>query len=563
MKTNELTVVLGGVCMVALSVLVAVGLGAAASAAEIPVIGTNTQGCRDAMTDGNITWTMAKYYPARQTFCGDWIVTPRADDSNAPIVVSVSPETVFDGNDPTTLRHGSVVNPMPSTYSSYDGRVTLLDANALATFPLTLDPNGASLVSTESRAEGDDFNAATGHRGYVSEASVLTCLATMPANVGQCLRPPYAGSDPNMKTVYSVASLDVNSLPAYASVSGTPTLANYTSPYAIDGNPAHGYIDWRRTWLDEVIDFTSQEIHPFYAMEDYGRDICRHVGDALLLLCIGDNGDRTTLAAYVCQRGVDYWGILQAGGAYPANGAHGPGRAPIVVAAGSMLGDPNMVAAVATIAGADPNAIHEVGQTFYIAQADVDRLLDCEVDLTVTSADANSVTGTVSRTLDGYALVAHGTCEVTAGTGLGQVRPILSTTGQTYGVDIEAGNPITLVVADWSEPLDPNDSVVSILGYQVADIGTAEWGIVHYTGTRDNPGWSAAYRLSNGYVWVGEALAMELMGLDDDWQAPAFFAYVQRHFATTDTGGAWPDPGNHVLSAFQGAFYTAHHTPIP
>lgn len=545
--------ILGGVAMVAIAFTVAVGMAAAAHGATIAMSATGHQGCANSITDGNITWTLAKYYPARQCWTGDWIVTPRGDDPNAPIVSSVSPETVYDPNDPNTIRNGSMVNPVPSVYQCYDGRATFQDANLLPTFPLTLDPNGTSLVSTVSRAEDADFVAATGHRGYVSEASILTCLAEMPTDVGNCLRPAYCGTT---KTVYNVASLDANSLPARASVSGTPTLAHYESAYAIDGDPDHGYVNFKRPWLDHVIDFTNQEIHPFTHMDDYGRDISREVGDALLMLCLNDVGDRTPLARAICQQGVDFYGIAQAGGYWPENGGHNMARASLIVAAGSMLNDPNMVGIVA----AGETRFQEVEQAFYISQTDVDRTLDCEVSITVTAADANSITGNVQSDLDGYSLVAHGTCEVTAGTGAGQRRAIVSST-QSYPTTISTGNAITLVVTPaWTTALDPNDSVVTILGYETADIGTAEWGIAHVDDpTRDNPAFGSAYRLSNGYCWVGWATAMELMGLDDDWSAPDVFDYVVRHMAVTDTGGAWPDPSNRSLSAFAGEMYDTYH----
>ena len=68
--------------------------------------------------------------------------------------------------------------------------------------------------------------------------------------------------------------------------------------------------------------------------------------------------------------------------------------------------------------------------------------------------------------------------------------------------------------------------------YTLADIGLAEWGIRHKDEPdRDNKHWDARYRHVASPTFVGHALTAHVMGLEDEWNWPAFFDYADRYYA--------------------------------
>jgi hypothetical protein len=69
-------------------------------------------------------------------------------------------------------------------------------------------------------------------------------------------------------------------------------------------------------------------------------------------------------------------------------------------------------------------------------------------------------------------------------------------------------------------------------GYTAEHAGLAEWGVAHGDHPeRDEVSWSSnAYRVTaTANAWVGEALAARVMGLQDAWHHPPFFAYMDRY----------------------------------
>ncbi|HEX2099767.1 MAG TPA: hypothetical protein VHF69_03830, partial [Candidatus Synoicihabitans sp.] len=67
--------------------------------------------------------------------------------------------------------------------------------------------------------------------------------------------------------------------------------------------------------------------------------------------------------------------------------------------------------------------------------------------------------------------------------------------------------------------------------YTIEMIGTPEWGGKH-TGEPEGDAsqWSATYRTVCGASTVGGVLAARLMGLEDTWNWPALFDYIDRYF---------------------------------
>ncbi len=75
--------------------------------------------------------------------------------------------------------------------------------------------------------------------------------------------------------------------------------------------------------------------------------------------------------------------------------------------------------------------------------------------------------------------------------------------------------------------------------YRASDDGLPEWGFAHVPSPMDDAAaWSAdPYRICcTANAWVGEALAIRMMGLTDAWGHPAFFAYLDRYLGREPLG---------------------------
>ena len=90
--------------------------------------------------------------------------------------------------------------------------------------------------------------------------------------------------------------------------------------------------------------FDAREIHVYYNMQGYGREL---VGDvslaALLLNCDYSDAQKEQLAINICQLGIDMYSIVTAGGgSFGANGGLSSGWKTFIVLAGKMLGNAAM-----------------------------------------------------------------------------------------------------------------------------------------------------------------------------------------------------------------------------
>jgi hypothetical protein len=93
-------------------------------------------------------------------------------------------------------------------------------------------------------------------------------------------------------------------------------------------------------------------------------------------------------------------------------------------------------------------------------------------------------------------------------------------------------------------------------GYTREHDGLPEWGFSHATNPQnDDAEWGGnPYRLCcTANAWVGEALAARLLGLQDAWNHPAFFAYMDRYMQAQFTE-AW----HRAWSPWQAAMWDAH-----
>lgn len=275
-------------------------------------------------------WVFDKPYEVFEFANGDYgIVGPAT-------IVSVYPA-------PASGHNGSVLNPAPSDYQSYDVSARNYTASHAVSFPVTLQP-GDVLVST-TWAAGATNTA-------INYAGVLTCVSKVPD--GAVFRPGYCDSGGVM---YSAMALDVSSLPKY------PVPASAPSFETVKANLSGLWLDHQGTWAGKYI-------HPASAMPSYGREIATQVneGALMLLLDIPDN-EKLWIAKQLIQLGLDNASIVANGGGWWADGGHMSGRKLPVLLAGYFLNAPE-ITAYAT----DYHSNYgEDCQTFYVSQADVTR----------------------------------------------------------------------------------------------------------------------------------------------------------------------------------------------
>jgi hypothetical protein len=241
-------------------------------------------------------------------------------------------------------RDGAMVNPVPTGNGygtqGYDDRGPSYHASLNRACPIRLVP-GASLVCSESADPPRQY--ATGNNVFLETAIVLTCEPYVPPS--DAFRPQYCSGP---KTTHRWRDVDVDRLPAL--------------PVGVIAGVEQKL---ERVQLDHGIGWSWRQMHPYQNMRDYGRDLCTDWGNALLASL--SDGDKTTLIRRLVQLGIDLYGILQAGGSWPADGGHGAGRKAPILFAGLLLDVPEM-----RDLGCDAR-FQEDAQTFYVAQADVDR----------------------------------------------------------------------------------------------------------------------------------------------------------------------------------------------
>jgi hypothetical protein len=158
-------------------------------------------------------------------------------------------------------------------------------------------------------------------------AAVLT-IVDEPAPP-DAFRPPFVGGE---KPVFLARNLRRDKLPCLAQVPGTPEIDDVARIFA-------------RPWLDHKVAWTVRAMHPIENMPGYGREIARGASSGALMLC-GDltAGQKEKLLIGYVQTGIDLYYTVQAGGGWPANGGHSSGRKIVILVAGLMLDDRDMLA---------------------------------------------------------------------------------------------------------------------------------------------------------------------------------------------------------------------------
>jgi len=299
----------------------------------------------DTVTKDGITWQFSGKAQVGQFVNGDYYVV-------GPVtVVAITPK-------PGPGRNGSVLNlPPDQGRSPFDDRAEgeRYDSGLRAEPPVPMHP-GDALISSISVEQVGDLPAPLrpGDKSLspVRTVSVLTCLdKPVPADAfrpSYCRKPRGPGEPAQTPSIYLARNLRWNLLPRLARPRRNPNPAEYTEhscPWSCTATGVPDLAKWagmyRRPWLD--VCFFGFDA-PIAYMPDYGRELGRAAGISTLLLMLDfPRQQKEQLLVNVVQRGIDLWGILEAG--YPgwqAHGGHGSGRKWPIVFAGLMLGDKEM-----------------------------------------------------------------------------------------------------------------------------------------------------------------------------------------------------------------------------
>jgi len=321
-----------------------------------------------SITQYGITWTFNKAVPSGQFCNGDFWVLGPVD------VISISTDLHAPGFTPQPGEDGSMVNPGTTQKQGYDNRLKSYDAKLNASLPggepisakkpLKL-PAGSSLVSMVSwlyRSPSDAepgiprINGGTNTPRPVTRSGAILTVLAEPAPAGS-FRPAYCGTDKSIK--FNVSDLDRSQLKDLPAVAGAPQVEDIAKRI-------------QRPWIDHVFEFLGAFIHPSENMPNYGREMAVTLNSAALLLNLdfsklpGSPSKDDLLISFV-QHGIDFTGIADNGGGWPANGGHHAGRKLPIIFAGVLLNDPHMKSV-----GERDTRFQEDEQTFFVSQADVD-----------------------------------------------------------------------------------------------------------------------------------------------------------------------------------------------
>jgi len=280
--------------------------------------GPAESGFASSVTQHGITWTFDREYEVGRFVNGDWWVV-------GPVrVKSVTPG--WDGK-----HHGSMIDPKYGKNHGYDARFNF-DASLRASFPKTVEPT-SSIVSVVSWKSGERGAPKAGStlkgvpRPAFRRAAVLTVVKAPPA--ADSFRPTYAGAE---KRFHNASDLAIEALPTLSPVAGTPTIDEMMPKF-------------QKVWLDHVDNWVTRYACPSENLPNYGREIAAHYNAASLLLVLDlPDEEKRRLAIHLVQIGIDYYGLMKAGGEWGKNGGGlGSGRKWPTLLAGFLLDDAKML----------------------------------------------------------------------------------------------------------------------------------------------------------------------------------------------------------------------------
>ncbi len=314
----------------------------------------------DRIEQYGITWTFASPVRAGRFVTGDWwvvgpvtveSVTPAPGPAGGAAASGIKADqwgSTSLSEDPR-MRNGSMIVRKAAQAQAFDSRGASFEPDVGAKFPLDLKPS-QTLVSTISHETAVNRNfchelmwdSEKTEQVVLQSAAVLTCLADVPP--ADAFRPPYCGE---RKPLFRASRIRWDRLPTLAPVEGVPDWAQFERYF-------------QRPWLDHIPSWTQRPLSPNENQPAYGREHARITSIASLMVMLDVPRQRKEkLVRGLIQRGIDLWGIAQAGGHWNHGGGHGNGRKWPILFASIMLDD----ATLRTLP--DSATFHEDVQTYY------------------------------------------------------------------------------------------------------------------------------------------------------------------------------------------------------
>ena len=315
-----------------------------------------------SISQHGITWTFSQPVTYGQFINGDyWVVGPVTVASVSP-APSVAPsnevndlgtnqwgDTGLQSN--TTRRNGSMVVMMPGSGQGYDSRGVTYNAATSVSFPYALAVN-RSLISSKSRLTIPSqqmhhaimWTSEKNGNQVMQTAAILTCLAAAPP--ADAFRPTYIGGS---KPVFTLSQVRWDRLMSLPAGSGMPSWSQWER-----------YLE--RPWIDHLNGAWQQQwLLPIENMPAYGREYPRILGIAgLMLHSDASQAQKRTLLIRLLQIGIDWRGVVQAGGYWNQGGGVTNGRKFPIVFAARLIDDPYFTAEAPATA-----IIHEDTQCYY------------------------------------------------------------------------------------------------------------------------------------------------------------------------------------------------------
>lgn len=507
-----------------------------------------------ADTDPNqwgITWTLDHDYTVGQFANGDFYVVADTVEGSEPnvVIIDVDPGATDISQDGETFSvNGNMVNPDPEAigggHQAYDERTGTGTYNAtlLVDVPIVLKPN-ESLVSTISWQIGEDgcparydSNPAASlyhmPRPPLRVAAVLTCLAEAPP--AGTMRPPYAGTN---KPLYDSADINVSLLPDLTPASGMDTFSNICD-----------LVD--HCWLDHVTSEQGEWHNPTENMSYYGRNQMSNINLAILALCTNlTEEQKTELATYVCQIGIDeYYVVANGGGWGKAGGAMRIGRKWPILFTGWIMGIQAMEDVGSTYA-INSSRFQEDSQLFYISQTEVDQhAATTRTNCTITHEDYGGNQVAIVTDADGGSWWDDdlgGTQPIQSGRGFPSDFWLrVNRGGGNYDVvrasAIHESNNAKLRVNEnaltYYGLLDTGSGLtVEIQLFPEYRIGEPEWA-ENYIWRNSTLFYSRGYRTVSCKAWSGAMLASLATSTTDLWGHDLFFEEVDFFMGEQDVG---------------------------
>lgn len=240
---------------------------------------------------------------------------------------------------------GSMIDPLPGgskDFQGFDSRAYGYNASKALYPPFDVLP-GQCCWSAESRT--DEYK---GGETVIDGMAIFHAVDAEPEP--DTFAPhPYAGE----KQAFRWSDVDLIKLGHHERVGNEPDMQ------AVIDSMKYPWGELCASWAGKTI-FARRN------MPDYGREIS-WAGTTAIALLLLDVGDREQLLRHVIQRGIDYYGYVQAGGQWHPDGGHAHGRKPLIVVAGHFLN----FAPMRDIGYTFRNG--EDSQSFYITQEDKER----------------------------------------------------------------------------------------------------------------------------------------------------------------------------------------------